>query len=70
MSALFPPDFVIANGMRRLNGEICTPPLFPKDVLKIIREHGLMRFHEWPSGHWALTNKGRNFLAAVVEEEE
>ena len=32
-----------------------------------LRERGYMRFHEWPSGHWAVTDKGREFLSSLPE---
>jgi hypothetical protein len=55
-------DQQIRQGMRRLRGEIATPVGFPRDLRDHLLERGLVRFHEWPSGHWQITDKGRNWL--------
>ena len=60
-------DAQIASGLRRLNRQFCTPPGFDKRLLAKIRDEDLARFHEWPSGHWSLTDRGRNFLMECCE---
>lgn len=67
MSSLDFTDTQLVSGMRRLRGQICTPPGFLKDLRDEILRHDLMRFHEWPSGHWSYTDKGRNFLSTVED---
>ena len=57
------PLSMIAARLRQLSGQIATPPGFPRDVLAFIRENRLAKFHEWPSGHWNLTDTGRDFIA-------
>ena len=51
----------LVSAMRRLNGEICTMSHM-RGFARELESRGLMRFHEWPSGHWSITEKGRNFL--------
>lgn len=63
----------IANMMRRLKNEyrIATPSWIAEtDEYREIKERGLMQFHEWPSGHWDYTEKGRNFLLSVNDEAD
>ena len=63
-------DRFLARTMLRLNGEICTPPYIAgTDVYKEIKARKLMEFCEWPSGHWRITDIGRNFLDGVKWEE-
>lgn len=56
-------DRITARHLRRLSGQICTPPGFPTAELAKIKEQRLAVFHEWPSGHWSITDHGRDFLA-------
>lgn len=51
-----------ATMMRRLSGEFCTPS-YLRDYARELSDAGLMRFSEWPSGLWIITEKGRAFLA-------
>jgi hypothetical protein len=48
--------------MRSLKGECCTLS-HQRPLADEVQRRGLMKFHEWPSGHWALTQRGLNFLA-------
>lgn len=59
-------DEQIAARMLSLKGEICTLS-HQRELATIVRERGLMRFCEWPSGHWSITDKGRAFLVAQSE---
>lgn len=63
-------DVQMANVMRKLYGEICTPPHLNRSVVRDIEAQGLMKFHEWPSGHWAYTDKGISFLNYIDEERQ
>jgi hypothetical protein len=54
----------LASGMRRLKGQIATPVGFPQRLKNELVERGYVRFHEWPSGHWSITDRGHNFLVA------
>ena len=56
-------DATVAAGLRRLKGQVCTPSGFDRALVREIKDRDLARFHEWPSGHWALTRRGQNFLA-------
>lgn len=60
-------DRQIANVLRSLSGQPCTPWHLPKEIVQHIKDEGLARFHEWPSGHWSITDRGQNFLAEVTE---
>ena len=53
--------------MRLLVGQFATPSWLREDARRLEAE-GLMKFHEWPSGHWAVTERGRNFLADSTED--
>lgn len=55
-------DAQLAEGMRSLKGECCTLS-HQRPLADEVQRRGLMKFHEWPSGHWALTQRGLNFLA-------
>jgi hypothetical protein len=59
-------DHQLASGMRQLRGQICTMQ-HQREVADEATRRGLMQFHEWPSGHWAYTDKGRNFLDGVEQ---
>ena len=61
-------NYWIANVMRRLNGQIATPPGMSADS-KEVEAMGFVKFHEWPSGHWQITDRGRDFLMDLSEEE-
>jgi len=60
-------DHRIAATMPRLNGTICTPAHLDRSIVDEIKRRDLMRFEEWPSGHWATTDRGRAYLAALAE---
>lgn len=55
-------DAQIAGGLRQLSNQPCTPPGFDRRLVREIKDRQLAKFHEWPSGHWAITPRGRNFL--------
>jgi hypothetical protein len=55
-----------ARVMRRLSGEIATPSHLREEARQLA-ELGLMKFVEWPSGFWKITDKGRDFLSEVDE---
>jgi hypothetical protein len=63
MSVLDFGDAEIASGLRRLRGQFCTPPGFSRPLLEKIVAERLARFHEWPSGHWSITERGYSFLS-------
>jgi hypothetical protein len=54
-------DAQLASAMRQLKGQCCTLS-HQRAFADAVRERGLMRFVEWPSGHWAITEKGQNFI--------
>lgn len=62
------PLSLVARRLAQLHGQIATPPGFPRDALAFIRENRLAVFHEWPSGHWSLTDAGRDFIAEHGED--
>lgn len=66
MSVLDFSDEQIAFGLRRLNGQICTPWNFDERLLRKIVDENLARFSEWPSGHWSITERGRWFLSELA----
>ena len=49
--------------MRRLKGEICRPIGISSDnpAYRRCMDEGLVKFNEWPSGHYSVTDKGRSF---------
>lgn len=55
--------------MRRLSGQFATPMGF-SEVARELEQRGLMKFHEWPSGHWSITDAGRDFIADNAEERD
>jgi hypothetical protein len=61
-------DAQLAMGMRSLKGQCCTLS-HQRPIAAEVQRRGLMKFHEWPSGHWALTQHGLNFLADAEWEQ-
>jgi hypothetical protein len=59
-------DAELASGMRQLKGQICTLS-HQRPIADEVQRRGLMKFCEWPSGHWALTERGANWLSSVTE---
>lgn len=55
--------------MRRLNGQFATP-MGMSSVARELQDMGLMKFHEWPSGHWQITDAGRDFIQENGESGE
>jgi hypothetical protein len=47
--------------MRSLKGQVCTLS-HQREIADEAQRRGLMKFHEWPSGHWAYTQRGLNWL--------
>jgi hypothetical protein len=62
-------DAQLAAGMRTLRGEHCTLP-HQRALADEVQRRGLMKFHEWPSGHWAVTHRGLNFLSGLDWEQQ
>ena len=56
----------VAYWLGRLPGQIASPPGMPPDCVRFILAHKLAVFHEWPSGHWQVTERGWEFRAEVV----
>jgi hypothetical protein len=54
-------DGELAAAMRRMKGEPCTLSA-DRHVMRALKERRLMKFNEWPSGHWAITERGHRFL--------
>ena len=61
-------DKLLARFLPRLSGQICTPPSIPGWAMTEIRSRRLAVFHEWPSGHWEITEAGRNLMAENSED--
>lgn len=59
-------DAQLASGMQSLRGQCCTLR-HQRELAAEVKRRGLMRFHEWPSGHWSYTDKGRAFLSEVTQ---
>jgi hypothetical protein len=55
--------------MRQLKGQICTLS-HQRPIADEVQRRGLMKFCEWPSGHWALTERGANWLSTLAEWEQ
>lgn len=62
-----PDDRLIAATLRRCKGRPATPSGVSTSDVATAMERGLIQFREWPSGHFALTDAGRNFLSALTE---
>lgn len=62
----------IVRMMQRLNGEICKPWSISKDNkdYQYCMDEGLVKFHEWPSGHYQITDKGRAYMQDIEEQAE
>ncbi len=54
--------------LRRLNRQICTPPGVSREMVRFVQDEGLAEFHEWPSGHWKITDKGQYWLYENPED--
>lgn len=54
----------------RLHGKICSDSTMDRDVLEFVQEKNLARFHEWPSGHWQVTNAGWDFREEIFAQAE
>lgn len=53
--------------LRRCKGQWCRPAgIGSDDVLEAIRR-GLLKFNEWPGGHFEITETGRAYLAELSE---
>lgn len=52
--------------LQRLNRQICRPVGISSSnpAYRRCMDEGLIKFHEWPSGHYSLTNRGR----ALIQE--
>lgn len=58
----------IAAGLRTLRGTV-TPSGFDRALVKLIKERDYARFTDRPAPHWALTQRGRDWLAENNERE-
>jgi hypothetical protein len=59
-------DEHLAAKMRSMKGAVCTLSV-DRHIMRAIKERGLMKFNEWPSGHWAITPRGYSFLQGLGE---
>lgn len=53
--------------LRRCVGKFCRPPGVSSTAERAAIDAGLLVFHEWPAGHYQLTDKGRQFLWSSEE---
>ena len=56
----------IAYWLGRLQGQACTPVGMPRALVTFVLTHKLAVFHEWPSGHWQVTESGWAFRNEVL----
>lgn len=54
--------------LRACRGQYCRPVHVSRDEEQAAIERGYLRFHEWPAGHYQVTERGQSFLAAGEEE--
>lgn len=54
--------------LRRCKGQFARPAGVSSAAERAAMDAGLLVFHEWPSGHYQLTEKGRSFLLTADEE--
>jgi len=61
----------IANMISKLKGQICRPWHIDKDnpEYRYCMDNGLVKFVEWPSGVFIVTDAGRDFLEQYHEEQ-
>ena len=57
----------IAATLRRCSGQFARPLGVSGDDVREAERRGLLRFHEWPSGHFQVTEAGRDFLAEQAD---
>lgn len=62
-------DREVRNVLHRLRGQPCTPPGTPREIVSHVQAEGLAKFHQWPSGHWQITERGANYLAETAERD-
>ena len=55
-------DREIAATIKRVSGKVATPLGISMGALRAAQDAGYVKFREWPSGHWHVTDAGRNFL--------
>ena len=58
-----PTDGEIRYTLNRLRGQCGTPPGMSREAVRYVQDERLAKFHEWPSGHWQITEQGGNWLA-------
>lgn len=56
--------------LQRCRGQFARPIDVGRDEEKAAIDRGYLKFHEWPSGHYAITEKGRNFLFSIMDEDD
>jgi hypothetical protein len=61
---------VLASTLRRCRGQFARPVGVDPGMVEFAKEHDLLRFNEWPSGHYEITPAGLAFLATVPGQEE
>jgi hypothetical protein len=59
----------VAYWLRRLPREFVTPAGFPPEYRQFIRERRLAVFRQWPTGHWEVTEAGREFINQYGEND-
>lgn len=55
--------------LRRCKGQSSRPPGIGSDDVLEAQRQGLLRFNEWPSGHFEVTPAGREYLAEHAQPE-
>lgn len=60
-------DELLASTLRRCRGQYARPAGVTEADERACADRGLLKFYEWPSGHYQLTAAGKRFLADISE---
>lgn len=62
-------DRTIARTIRRCRGQFARPAGVDQFAMDEAIERGLLRFNEWPSGHFQITERGADFISETLADE-